>query len=347
MELPGTKGKHTILTVSFKISEYASLARCAGCPGRDRPPWQLRGSRARARPRPIGDHLHGAPDGGGPGRAALRPARASRAVHPPAGRALLAEGRMLLAAAADVEQRVRRVATGWEAELRIAVDALIPLARVFPLIAAFDVECRAEGSAHTQLRIAREVLGGTWDALAEGRADLVLGASGEAPAGGGYRLRVLADTASVFAVAPRHPLADAPSHCRNPPSPAIAPWWPPIRRAGLRPARSAFSRGRTRLPCPTSTRNSPRRSWASAVASFPSRLPRRISAAGRLVARAVETPRPPQRVHAAWRTPRPGKALTWWIDAIGQADWRFLAVTRTPPAAPVVAPRLAARRSRR
>ena len=39
-----------------------------------------------------------------------------------AGRELLDEGRHLLRAAGELECRVRRVATGWETELRIAVD---------------------------------------------------------------------------------------------------------------------------------------------------------------------------------------------------------------------------------
>jgi DNA-binding transcriptional LysR family regulator len=54
-------------------------------------------------------------------------------------------------------------------------------------------------------------------------------------------------------------------------------------------------------------------------------------AAGRLVARAVDTQRPPARIVAAWRDARPGKAQAWWIDAIAGSDWRFLAAGPTPP----------------
>ena len=57
----------------------------------------------------------------------------------------------------------------------------------------FYADCTSARGAHTRLRLSREVLGGAWDALAEGRADLVLGAPGDAPPGGGYRLRVLAE----------------------------------------------------------------------------------------------------------------------------------------------------------
>ena len=35
----------------------------------------------------------------------------------------------------------------------------------------------------TRVKLLHEVLGGTWDALAAGRADLAVGASGDAPSG--------------------------------------------------------------------------------------------------------------------------------------------------------------------
>ena len=43
----------------------------------------------------------------------------------------------------------------------------------------------------TRIRLAHEVLAGTWDALVSGRAELALGVSGEVPAGGGYAIRML------------------------------------------------------------------------------------------------------------------------------------------------------------
>ena len=59
-------------------------------------------------------------------------------------------------------------------------------------------------------------------------------------------------------------------------------------------------------------------------------------ASGRLVVRAVETPRPPARAHLAWRSAKPGKALAWWIEAATRADWRYLAAAPAPAQAPVV-----------
>jgi DNA-binding transcriptional LysR family regulator len=267
--------------------------------------------------------------------------RGHRAQFTPAGRALLTEGRILLAAAGEIERRVQRVSTGWETELRIAVDALIPLARVYPLVAAFDRECRALRAAHTQLRISREVLGGTWDALVAGRADLVLGAVGEAPPGGGYRMLTLAEMASVFAVAPEHPLAAEPE---------------PLSEADISRHRAVVAADSSRSLAPRSlgilfgqdTLTVPdldAKLAAQVLGLGCGFLPLAIAAAditaGRLVVRKVETPRAPQRIHAAWRTQRPGKALAWWIDAIGQADWRSLAMAPAPES------RAAAKRSRR
>ena len=52
--------------------------------------------------------------------------RGHRAKLTPAGLELLTEGRHLLRAAQELEQRVKHIATGWEAELRIVMDSIIP-----------------------------------------------------------------------------------------------------------------------------------------------------------------------------------------------------------------------------
>lgn len=58
-----------------------------------------------------------------------------RAVLTPAGRLLLEEGRHLLGAAGELECRVQRIATGWEHELRIAVESVLDPDALWPLIA--------------------------------------------------------------------------------------------------------------------------------------------------------------------------------------------------------------------
>lgn len=121
-----------------------------------------------------------------------------------AGRMLLEEGRQLLAHASRIEERIRKIATGWESELVLAVENLIGVDALVPLL----LEFYALG-APTRLRLTQEVLAGGWDALISGRADLAVGAHGDGPASGGYVTHLLGESDFVFAVAAHHPLAAA------------------------------------------------------------------------------------------------------------------------------------------
>lgn len=270
--------------------------------------------------------------------------RGHRARLTAAGRTLLDEGRRLLAAAADLERRVQRVASGWEAELAIAIDAVVPFARMIPLLGAFYQECRDRRGALTRVTVSREVLGGAWDALAGGRADLVIGAIGDAPPGGGYRLRVLAEMTNVFAVAPAHPLAVAQE---------------PLPEAVIAEHRGVVAADTSRRLAPRSLHTLSGQETLT-VPDLDTKLAAQVAglgcgylpwplaaaevATGRLVVKRVENPRGPQRMHAAWQATRPGNALAWWIDAIDRADWRYLA--SAPGAPEPVHPTAATRKPR-
>ena len=256
-----------------------------------------------------------------------------RARFTPAGRELLERGRALLAEAAAVEQRVQRVATGWESELRVAVDSIVPLARVWPLVGRFYAECQARDAAHTRLRLSQEVLGGAWDALAEGRVDLVLGAPGDPPPGGGYRSRLMAEVPMVFVVAPRHPLAAAPEPL---PEAAILPHRVVVAADSSRrlpPRTVGLLTGQDTLTVPDLPSKLAAQVAGLGCGAMPWYLAADDVAAGRLVVKLLDTPRAPSRVQAAWREARPGKALAWWIDAVAGTDWRFLALGPSPRSA--------------
>ncbi|HQR11087.1 MAG TPA: LysR family transcriptional regulator [Casimicrobiaceae bacterium] len=260
--------------------------------------------------------------------------RGHRARLTPAGRLLLDEGRLLLSAADDVERRVRRVASGWETELRIAVDTLVPFARIYPMAAAFYAECQARDAAHTRLRFTREVLGGAWDALADGRADLVLGAPGDPPPGGGYRLRLMAEFTMIFAVAAQHPLAAA----AEPLTEAQIAGYRAVVAADssrhLAPRTVGLLAGQDTLTVPDMDAKLAAHVAGLGCGFLPAFVAAADVAAGRLVVKSVEPPRHPGRLHAAWREARPGRALAWWIAAVDAADWRFLALGPTSAARP-------------
>ena len=80
-----------------------------------------------------------------------------RAKLTPEGTELLREGRHRLRAAGEIEERRQRLARGWESALAIAVDEIIPIERMFPLVEAFY-----RLNPGTRLRWSEEVLAGRW-----------------------------------------------------------------------------------------------------------------------------------------------------------------------------------------
>ena len=143
--------------------------------------------------------------------------RSRQAKFTAAGEELLNEGRRLLAEGAAVANRVKRVASGWETQLSVAVDDVISRLTLFELCEAFyalDPQGKAgggtlgNGGPGTRLKLRTEVLAGTWEALVNGQADLAIGV-GMNTAPPGVAIELLGELEFVFAVAPQHPLAGA------------------------------------------------------------------------------------------------------------------------------------------
>lgn len=128
--------------------------------------------------------------------------RSSRQARPtPAGFELLREGAHVLAAIDAMANRVRRVATGWEAQLTIAVDGIISQTTMMELCEGFYAM-----QPSTRLRLRDETLSGTLLALTSGVADLAIGVPQTAN-NTDIHSKPLGDVRFVYAVAPHHPLA--------------------------------------------------------------------------------------------------------------------------------------------
>ena len=235
-----------------------------------------------------------------------------RAVLNEAGRTLLDDGRHLLRAASDLERRVQRIADGWEAELRIALDAIIPSERLFPLLQAFY----AAGHS-TQIRITGEVLGGTWDALATGRADLAIGAPGDIPARSGIASRPLGVSSDfVFAVAPGHPLAGwsgpiPSSELLRHRAVVIADTSQELdtRTVGLIEGQDVL-----RVPDPRAKANA--QIAGLGIGHLPRWLAAPEIAAGRLVDLPLAETRQELPINIAWRSRQVGRALAWFLERL-------------------------------
>ncbi|WP_421570766.1 LysR family transcriptional regulator [Stenotrophomonas sp. PD6] len=226
-----------------------------------------------------------------------------------AGVALLDEGRHLLRAARELEMRVRRVASGWEAELTVAVDSLFQ-----PALLAEDVRAFGGVAEQTRVRLISEALSGTWEALLDRRADLLVGAAGEGPSGGGYVVEPMGVVRFVFAVAPGHPLAAAKAplgreqlaaHCAI----AVAD---SARR--LLPRTVGLLMGQETVTVPDTVSKFRLQCAGLGFGFLPEPYVQAAVAQGRLVVRQVEEPKPDETLWLAWRTGEEGAALRWWRE---------------------------------
>lgn len=250
--------------------------------------------------------------------------RGHRAKLTPAGHELLNEGRHLLRAAGDLEARVKRVATGWEAELRIAFDGLISSTVMLDLARDFHAQ-----TASTRLRFSTEVLGGCWDALASGRADLAIGASGDGPAGGGYQTRTLGEVDWVFAVAPTHPLATAAEPLTRDDIFAHRAITVADSSRNLPPRTTGLLTGQETLTVSDAGAKLRAQAMGLGVGYLPQCLAAVAASKGELVIRRTEEPKVSQMLYLAWRTAHRGKALKWFVEQVSSKGWleRALHVT--------------------
>jgi molybdate transport repressor ModE-like protein len=233
-----------------------------------------------------------------------------------AGNELLCAGQQLLQDIDAIAHRVRRVATGWEAELTVAVDSALSFSTVMELAEAFyGLE------PTTRLRLRDEALAGTLEALTSGRADLALGVVVEPGTTPGISSHELGDLEFVFAVAPQHPLASAAAPIAD----EVL-----IRHRAVAVADSAQQRasaltlgllaGQDVLTVPGMRAKLDAQLRGLGVGFLPEPLARPYIDSGRLVARETQRAgRRMVRLGYAWRVAgpmAPGRALQWWLGQL-------------------------------
>jgi DNA-binding transcriptional LysR family regulator len=261
--------------------------------------------------------------------------RSRQATLTAAGQELLDEGRRLLDEMDAVANRVKRVATGWETQLTVAVDDICSRSTILDLCAAFYAEAApipraaetgdgAASSPPTRLRIRNEVLAGTWEALVTGQADLAIGVAASRELPSGVTMMDLGTIEFVFAVAPHHPLAqfttpiDDAELIRHR-AVAVAD-----SAARLTPITVNILPGQAVLTVSDMRAKIAAQLLGVGCGFVPEPMVRDFIAAGRLVVRQVARIRQPGRLGYAWRSPtgrssgeaQPGLALRWWLDRL-------------------------------
>lgn len=232
-----------------------------------------------------------------------------------AGRLLLEQGRQLLQAANAIEEAVQQLESGWETQLRIAKDTVLPLAPLLQQINAFNLLDK-----RVAITISEEVLGGTWDALIAERCDLALGASGDLPKGI-FEYRLMGEVEFVFAVAREHPLC---LH-KGPVDAAAIQAFPTIVVSDSSlstPARSSgLLESRQIIRVAHADAKIQAQMMGVGVGFLPKHLIQQEIQRGDLVVLDCAVPRPNIPLYIAWRKKKAGKALEWFANSCNEANW--------------------------
>ena len=233
-----------------------------------------------------------------------------RSVLTPAGRLLLEQGRELLEAADHLVMKTREVDSGWESRLRIALDTLLTMDDLAPHLDAF---CRQRPD--TEICVATEVLGGTWEAVLDRRADLAIGAADAPPDTPGIEYRTLMKLPWVFAVAPEHPLAGRALLSERERLRHRAVVISDSSRVQPALTRRVFDK-QPRLTVSTMEHKIAAQCAGLGAGFLPRQRIAALISAGALVEVDLEEAPPDSTLFIAWRSGRRGRALNWMIESL-------------------------------
>ena len=245
-----------------------------------------------------------------------------RAVLTSAGQLIVEQGQQLLVATSALENAVQQLETGWETQLSITLDTLVPLPIIFSLISEFD-----QLNKMTEISINEEVLSGSWESLLSNHAQIVVGATGGLPKGN-INVVELAKVEFCFAVAANHPLAEKTQIITGDDIKKFA-------SIVVTDSATSYTRRTTGL---LDTRRVIRVSNMSAKINAQSMglgigfLPKHMIIdelrQGTLVIKEIEVPRQPEFIYMAWHKDMSGQALNWFIKKLQAVNWSEVFATQ-------------------
>jgi DNA-binding transcriptional LysR family regulator len=118
----------------------------------------------------------------------------------PTGKLVLEKGREILFRVQQLEDQAQQAENGWEKQLRIVIDTILPCEPFWPLIKELQ-----DTHPWLDIKVMDEALSGSWEALTSDRADLIIGVSGDEPAGGHWQRTCLGNLSMHLYCSPAHP----------------------------------------------------------------------------------------------------------------------------------------------
>ncbi len=231
-----------------------------------------------------------------------------------AGEELLREGARVMQDLHAVANRVKRVATGWEPQIDIAIDGIIVKSTVLELVEAFFAL-----GAPTRVRLRDETLSGTWQALVGGKTDLAIGVYANTQVLG-IASRPIGDVPFVFAVAPHHPLALLPEPLTNEQIKAHRVVAVADSSTGQDTISVGILNGQDVLTVADMRDKLQAQLRGLGCGGLPECLAKPYVDAGHLVVKKTDRPTRTPTVSYAWRTSphlaTTNRALQWWLDQL-------------------------------
>ncbi|WP_261882305.1 DNA-binding transcriptional activator PunR [Vibrio pelagius] len=232
----------------------------------------------------------------------------------PAGEVFIEEARSLLRQMEEISAQTKRAARGWKKTLRLTLDNVVKLDKMKPMIEEFY-----ETFDFAELQINMEVFNGSWEAIAQGRADIVIGATSAIPVGGDFEVKEMGTLDWAFVMSPSHPcvreqnldetfVSQFPAICLDDTSSVL-----PKRHTG-----HYANQRRLLLP-----------NWYSAIECLKSGvgvgyMPRHIAAPiieqGLLVEKILPEPSPLSQCCLVWRKDDNHKLIEWMVNYLGSSD---------------------------
>jgi DNA-binding transcriptional LysR family regulator len=238
-----------------------------------------------------------------------------KAILTPVGRLLLEEGTKLIQNASQLEKAIQLQQSGWEAELLMVYDRIIPFKNLLFLLEAFYEECPG-----VELKLSGEVLGGCWDALLSGRATVAIGVTGDSPIRDDMAQKPLGTVDFEFVVGANHPLSKVKGALSN--SDIVQ-----YRSIAVADSANVITR-RTTGVLPSQkilTVSNFEEKIAALIAGLgvgylPTGLAKSYIAKRQLVAKEVQRLKTRGTVGLAWRPSMAGKGAKWFIEKLSEPE---------------------------
>lgn len=232
-----------------------------------------------------------------------------------AGRVFIQEGRSVIKKMLATRRQCQQVANGWRGQISIAVDRIVKPQRTRQLVVDFY-----RHFPDMELHLFPEVFNGVWDALADGRVDVAIGATQAIPVGGRFAFRDMGMLNWRCVVRADHPLALA----RQKTSEEAIREWPSLvleDTARALPKRTTWTLdNQRRLVVPD---------WESAfdcllaglcVGMVPGHFAQPLLQSGALHELKLERGFPDSPCCVSWSEQHASPALGWLLEYLGESD---------------------------